>query len=174
MCDSLSQFFVTFCLLEMIYSCDYRKTTDSDLASLIDQQSSFVVPLWIDGPFPKFADDDTNYARPMQRVSFHLVQSQVLISTLLDCAGTMIPDWYEKYPEYFRKSYRLQEKEKPSTTMDRDVAMTSPHVPLLVRKQLIEISIRKHQRQADHHSERAAFYRGLLLDVQRDLRECNE
>ena len=95
LCDSLTEFLVTFCLHEIVFGLPHR-TTSENILDRFDREDCHISPLWLNGPY--VGDCRGEVCDP---TSFHIVDAQFLVMDNYWCA-TMAEEPWERFPDLFK------------------------------------------------------------------------
>lgn len=157
LCDSLTQFLVTFCLHEIVFGSRYRAHADHIL-DRFDKMGCHISPLWLNGPYVNMLDGDA--CRP---ISFHLVDGRYLVMDNSWC-GTSSDEPWVRFPDLFKLPNEHGRGIDPFAPIPDQVS-----VPDFIRKSHLEKLIRRHESQAEYHHVMIAKYTHML-----DLRSMVE
>jgi len=94
LCDSLTDFLVTFCLHEIVFGARHLAHAENILDKF-DQLDCQISPLWLDAPYVYLFEGKVS--RP---ISFHMVDGRLLIMDNSWCGTSMDEPWV-RFPELF-------------------------------------------------------------------------
>lgn len=150
LCDSLTEFLVTFCLHEVVFGSRYRTHVENILGRF-EKLGCHISPLWLDAPYVYLFDDIVS--RP---ISFHMVDGRFLVMDNAWC-GTSVDEPWRQFPELFKVP-----EEQPRSIEGHLPFPADIEIPDFVRKSHIQNLIRRHQRQADYHQGMISKYEQML------------
>ena len=149
LCDSLTEFLVTFCLHEIVFGARYRTYVDNIL-DRFDQLECHISPLWHGSYVHLF---DGKVSRP---ISFHMVDGRFLVMDNGWC-GTSVDEPWVKFPDLFKIPDEPSRGFNAFGPMPEHLA-----IPDFIRKSHLENLIRRHEAQAEYHQEMIAKYTRML------------
>jgi hypothetical protein len=153
--ESLTRFLVTFVLHETVFGCEHLGTAD-DVIGQLTAAGMYVVPLWLDHPYPAF--DDNGAARP---ISFHIAEFRYLVMDNHWCATNRESPWIA-LPAIFKEKEARQPTGKFSLY---DPLPDHIQLPSIIRRNHLEQAIRRHETAIQYHEARREFFRHLLGEL---------
>ncbi len=156
LCDSLTEFLVTFCLHEIVFGARYR-AHGKNLLDRFRSHGCHISPMWLDGPYVGHGqtfEDCVDHT-----ISFHMVDGKLLVMDDGWCGTSMDEPWI-RFPDLFKIP------DPPSPGYD-SLAPLPEHlaVPSFIRKSHLENLVRRHATQAEFHQKKIAQYRSMLEEM---------
>jgi hypothetical protein len=119
-CNSLSQFLVTFCLHESVFSAPSLSSVEN-LSETTRSDNKIRIPLWGNGGYPSASEQSRS-------LSFYIVDGCVL--QMDPWCGGKHPMMFEKYPYFFPNNA----SHRPDTTRSRHL-WEIPEAPKVIKTQ---------------------------------------
>jgi len=152
LCDSLSQFLVTFCLHECVFGSPSLSAVD-DLDTINKRHGKVPIPIWLDGPYVTVSDEP-------RAISFFLVDGCILQMDAYWCGGRT-HEAAERYPDFFPNN----DAHRPKTQKSGRELWEFPEVPHFMKAQHLEMLVRRHEQISESHTAKAEFYRQMLAKL---------
>ena len=147
LCDSLSQFLVSFCLHECVFGGGSLCCLDN-YHDVVKSTGKLPIPLWIDGPYASSYEEG-------RQVSFHMIEGHILVMNESWCA-TSSKGAEEMYPEFFPKNMRTDPPPKMREVWEIPIA------PKYIKLHHLQSFIRRHTDISQLHADKAAHYQRIL------------
>lgn len=150
LCDSLTEFLITFCLHEIVFGARHVTCADKIL-DRFDQIECHISPLWIDGPYVSMVDDIAPTS-----ISFHLVDGQYLVMNNSWCGTSIAEPWLQN-PDFFTDA------DDRGHTFDANYPLPDhPAIPDFIQKNQLNNLIHRHEEQAAYHHEMIEKYTQMI------------
>jgi hypothetical protein len=150
-CDSLSRFLVTFCLHESVFGAETLSPV-ADITSINIANSKIPIPIWLNAPYPNASTEGYS-------LSFFLVDGCVL--QMGNWCGGREPSLQQRYPYFFSENTTNRNVSSPQ----KRSLWENPEVPSFIKRNHLEMLIRRHENVSASHLQKADHYKTLLANL---------